>query len=59
MTAQERQVIEKKIAEIKNERQRVRGPPGEVYSRVVGYLRPANGCFYVKKALELFRLRRW
>lgn len=49
MTAQERQVIEKKIAEIKNERQRVRGPPCEVYSRVVGYLCSAMGCFCVKR----------
>lgn len=49
MTAQERQVIEKKIAEIKNERQRVRGSPCEVYSRVVGYLYPAISCFYVKR----------
>ena len=40
MTAQERQVVENKISELKKELNEVHGSKCEVYSRVVGYLRP-------------------
>ena len=56
MTAQERQVIETKISEIKKEMQEVHGTKCEVYSRVVGYLRPVQGWNKCKK--EEFTLRR-
>ena len=56
MTAQERQVIETKISEIKKEMQEVHGTKCEVYSRVVGYLRPVQGWNKGKK--EEFALRK-
>ena len=56
MTAQERQVIENKISDIKKEMQEVHGTKCEVYSRVVGYLRPVQGWNKGKK--EEFTLRR-
>lgn len=56
MTAQERQVIENKISDIKKEMQEVHGTKCEVYSRVVGYLRPVQGWNKGKK--EEFSLRR-
>ncbi len=56
MTAQERQVIETKISEIKAEMADVHGTKCEVYSRVVGYLRPVQGWNKGKK--EEFTLRR-
>lgn len=56
MTAQERQVIENKISDIKKELQEVHGTKCEVYSRVVGYLRPVQGWNKGKK--EEFTLRR-
>lgn len=56
MTAQERQVIETKISDIKKEMQEVHGTKCEVYSRVVGYLRPVQGWNKGKK--EEFALRR-
>ena len=55
MTAQERQVIENKISDIKKEMQEVHGTKCEVYSRVVGYLRPVQGWNKGKK--EEFELR--
>ena len=55
MTAQERQVIETKISEIKAEMNEVHGTKCEVYSRVVGYLRPVQGWNKGKK--EEFELR--
>ncbi len=56
MTAQERQVIENKISDIKKEMQEVHGTKCEVYSRVVGYLRPVQGWNKGKK--EEYALRR-
>ena len=56
MTAQERQVIETKISQLKNEMNEVKGTKCEVYSRVVGYLRPVQGWNKGKK--EEFTLRR-
>ncbi len=50
MTAQERQDIEKKIAKMKKELMSVQGTPCEVYSRVVGYLRPVQGWNKGKQA---------
>lgn len=56
MTAQERQVIENKISDIKKEMQEVHGTKCEVYRRVVGYLRPVQGWNKGKK--EEYTLRR-
>ena len=56
MTAQERQVIENKISDIKKEMNEVHGTKCEVYSRVVGYLRPLQGWNKGKK--EEYTLRR-
>ena len=42
MTAQERQVVENKISELKKELNDVHGSKCEVYTRVVGYLRPVQ-----------------
>ena len=56
MTAQERQVIENKISDIKKEMNEVHGTKCEVYSRVVGYLRPVQGWNKGKK--EEYTLRR-
>ena len=56
MTAQERQVIETKISDLKKEMSEVKGTQCEVYSRVVGYLRPVQGWNKGKK--EEFALRR-
>ena len=56
MTAQERQVIENKISDIKTELQEVHGTKCEVYSRVVGYLRPVQNWNNGKK--EEFAMRK-
>ena len=56
MTAQERQVIENKISDIKKELQEVHGTKCEVYSRVVGYLRPVQS--WNKGKQEEFSLRK-
>lgn len=56
MTAQERQVIENKISDIKKEMKEVKGTKCEVYSRVVGYLRPVQNWNKGKK--EEFSMRR-
>ena len=56
MTAQERQVIENKISDIKKELQEVHGTKCEVYSRVVGYLRPVQG--WNKGKQEEFAMRK-
>lgn len=56
MTAQERQVIENKISDIKKELQEVHGTKCEVYSRVVGYLRPVQNWNKGKK--EEFAMRK-
>ena len=42
MTAEERKIVENKILELKKEMQDVHGSKCEVYSRVVGYLRPVQ-----------------
>lgn len=49
MTAQERSMIESKIAEIKEQMKDVHGSPCEVFSRVVGYLRPVQNWNKGKK----------
>ncbi len=56
MTAQERQVVENKIAELKKEMNEVHGSKCEVYSRVVGYLRPVQNWNKGKK--EEFAMRK-
>ena len=56
MTAEERKIVENKISELKKEMQDVHGPKCEVYSRVVGYLRPVQGWNKGKK--EEFALRK-
>lgn len=48
--------IRNKIAELKNEMREVKGSKCEVYSRVVGYLRPVQGWNEGKK--EEFTLRK-
>ena len=49
MTAQEKAVIEDKIATLKEEMKEVKGTKTEVYSRVVGYLRPVQAWNKGKK----------
>ena len=56
MTAEERKIVENKISELKKEMQDVHGSKCEVYSRVVGYLRPVQGWNKGKK--EEFALRK-
>ena len=56
MTALERQVVENKISELKKEMNEVHGSKCEVYSRVVGYLRPVQNWNKGKK--EEFAMRK-
>ena len=56
MTAQEKKVVENKISELKQELSDVHGSKCEVYSRVVGYLRPVQNWNKGKK--EEFALRK-
>lgn len=56
MTAQERHNIEAKISELKAAKEAVKGTNCEVYSRVVGYLRPVQNWNKGKK--EEFALRK-
>lgn len=56
MTAEERKIVENKISELKKEMQNVHGSKCEVYSRVVGYLRPVQNWNKGKK--EEFGLRK-
>ena len=49
MTAQERQAVETKISDLKKEMSEVQGSKCEVYSRVVGYLRPVQNWNKGKK----------
>lgn len=56
MTAQERQVKEEKLKELKKEIAECKGTKCEVYSRVVGYLRPVQG--WNKGKQEEFALRK-
>ena len=56
MTAQEREVKEQKLKELKEEMANVKGTKTEVYSRVVGYLRPVQA--WNKGKQEEFALRK-
>lgn len=56
MTAKEKKIIENKILELKKEMQDVHGSKCEVYSRVVGYLRPVQNWNKGKK--EEFAMRK-
>ncbi len=56
MTAQERTNIENKITELKNAKENTKGTNCEVYSRVVGYLRPVQNWNKGKK--EEFAMRK-
>ena len=56
MTDEERKTVENKILELKKEMQDVHGSKCEVYSRVVGYLRPVQGWNKGKK--EEFAMRK-
>lgn len=56
MTAEERKIVETKITELKKEMQDVHGSQCEVYSRVVGYLRPVQNWNKGKK--EEFAMRK-
>ena len=56
MTTQERQAVETKISDLKKEMNEVQGSKCEVYSRVVGYLRPVQNWNKGKK--EEFAMRK-
>lgn len=56
MTAQERKNIENKITELKAAKENTKGTSCEVYSRVVGYLRPVQNWNKGKK--EEFAMRK-
>lgn len=56
MTAQERQVKEQTLTQLKKELKEVHGTKCEVYSRVVGYLRPVQG--WNKGKQEEFAMRK-
>lgn len=56
MTAQERQNIENQISQLKSSKETVKGTGCEVYSRVVGYLRPV--MMWNKGKKEEFALRK-
>lgn len=56
MTTQERNNIENKISELKTKLENTKGSNCEVYSRVVGYLRPVQNWNKGKK--EEFSMRK-
>ena len=56
MTTQEKNNIETKISELKAERESAKGTSCEVYSRVVGYLRPV--MMWNKGKKEEFAMRK-
>ncbi len=56
MTAEERKIVENKISDLKKEMTDVHGSKCEVYSRVVGYLRPVQNWNKGKK--EEFAMRK-
>jgi len=56
MTAQEKTIIKDKISQLKAERETAKGTNCEVYSRVVGYLRPV--MMWNKGKKEEFALRK-
>jgi anaerobic ribonucleoside-triphosphate reductase len=56
MTAQEKQNIEKQISQLKASKEDTKGSSCEVYSRVVGYLRPV--MMWNKGKKEEFSMRK-
>ena len=56
MTAEERKIVENKISELKKQMADVHGSKCEVYSRVVGYLRPVQN--WNKGKREEFTMRK-
>lgn len=56
MTAQERKNIETRITELKTAKDNAKGTDCEVYSRVVGYLRPVQN--WNKGKREEFAMRK-
>ncbi|MDR0291797.1 MAG: anaerobic ribonucleoside-triphosphate reductase [Elusimicrobium sp.] len=56
MTAQERTILEKELAELNAKKQEASGSKCEVYSRVCGYLRPISNWNNGKK--EEFGMRK-
>ena len=56
MTAEEKKIVENKISELKKEMKDIHGSKCEVYSRVVGYLRPVQNWNKGKK--EEFAMRK-
>jgi len=56
MTTQERTVIEDRISQLRAERDGAKGTNCEVYSRVVGYLRPV--MMWNKGKKEEFSMRK-
>ena len=56
MTAEEKKIVENKISDLKQEMKDVHGSKCEVYSRVVGYLRPVQNWNKGKK--EEFGMRK-
>ncbi|MBO7238089.1 MAG: hypothetical protein J6U96_02210 [Elusimicrobiaceae bacterium] len=56
MTAEEKKIVENKISDLKKEMKDVHGSKCEVYSRVVGYLRPVQNWNKGKK--EEFGMRK-
>ena len=56
MTVQEKATIENQISELKTQREGAKGTNCEVYSRVVGYLRPV--MMWNKGKREEFSLRK-
>lgn len=56
MTAQEKKVLENKLSDMQQELNAVKGSKCEVYSRVVGYLRPVQNWNKGKK--EEYEMRK-
>ena len=56
MSSEEKQQIEFKIRELRQRKEIISGTPCEVYSRVVGYLRPVQNWNKGKK--EEFKMRK-
>lgn len=50
MTMEEKNKLESELANLKDERANCKGPKCEVYSRVVGYMRPVQNWNKGKKA---------
>ena len=56
MSKEEKAVLETKIIKLKKEKNEIKGTPCEVYSRVVGYLRPVQS--WNKGKQEEFKMRK-